>query len=251
MLNSYKRVFASWIFIIILLNAGILFADGGEECWDKRPKTAAEKKAVEDVIAVFTKAIPAPPKDWKLREAGLSGTMNQNVYTTKGCPASYVFKAMYTNDKNALAAAQNMNANADRLSKIMEEFQAAVAKNDAKRIQELNAQMQQIQKGGGATSMHITIEVNAKSHVESVDKAQPYNGIPGVPQAYLFKDTAEPRVVMFLGDSWKPFGKSVSLRIRKEISNVEPQMIFIEVSGSLAEEFAKSINIGAIKSILK
>lgn len=248
-----------WTAVIVVMAMGTTsaVADGGDECFAKRAKTPAEKKAAQDIQAALKSALPAAPRDWKLVDMTAPRKAADVVFTTSGCAEPHSIKAIYRNDRNALAAAQGMSANAGRMDKIMEEFQAAMAKGDTRRINELNAEMARLQSGGaagggagGGSMTSVSIEVNNRSMSGPDARAQPLE-IPGVPLAYLNTSGPEPRVTMYLGQSWQPQGKGASLRLRKDVANTEAQMIYISVAGGSAEQFARLIDIAALKAVLK
>lgn len=248
-----------WTAVILVMAMGTTsaVADGGDECFAKRAKTPAEKKSAQDIQAALKSALPAAPRDWQLVDTTAPRRQAEFVFTTQGCAEPHSIKAIYRNDKKALASAQNMSANSGRMDKIMEEFQAAMAKGDTRRINELNAEMARLQSGGaagggagGGSMTSVSIEVNNRSMSGPDARAQPLE-IPGVPLAYLNTSGPEPRVTMYLGQSWQPQGKGASLRLRKDVANTEAQMIYISVAGGSAEQFARLIDIAALKAVLK
>lgn len=240
-----------------LLGAAAARADGGDECFDRRPKTPAERQAALDILAALKNALPKPPAGWQLVDTTEPRRPPDTLYKTPGCTEPHSLKAQYRNDANALAAAQGMAASTGRMEALMEAMQAAIAKGDAKRINELNAELAQLQSGSGGggggaggSMLAIHIEVNQRGVAGPDGSARPL-ALPGVPLAFAWGSGATTRVALYLGQSWQPQGKGAAMRVRREISNADAQMMVVRLDGESAEAFAKLVNVAALKAVLK
>lgn len=252
MSNPGRRTRTLGVSLALLMGAAGALADGGEECMGKRPKSPEEKKAAQDIVAALKAALPAAPRDWKLVDITEPRRPAEVVFTAPGCTEAHAIKAIYRNDRNALAGAQSTNANAGRMDQIMAEFQAAMAKGDARKINELNAEMARIQSGGaaGGSTMSVSIEVNNRSMAGPDAKAQPV-AVPGVPLAFRTGEGPATKVVLYLGASWQAQGRGAALRLRRDVANSEAQMAFVSVNGESAEAFARLVNVAALNAVLK
>ncbi|HNV47215.1 MAG TPA: hypothetical protein PLE73_02990 [Spirochaetota bacterium] len=245
-----------------LISAGLVLvfsatrggADGGRECDSKRALNGAEKAAVNGVFAVLKGSLPAAPKGWKLQQAPDAAKLPAWIAGAPGCPVFYEFESAFYSMKNAMEMGSKMGS--QRMTQIAMEIAAAMQRGDTKRAEELQKEMEALQKGATpaeGVSVTVRYRCNGSSSVTLGSECKPVS-IPGAKYAFMCESANQTTVAIYLG-RWTSSGGSIALAdSQKNAANTSPQAIEIVVFGqsaSTVQDMARKINLRSLTAVIK
>lgn len=245
------RIFAV---LMALLVATVALADGGRECDNKRALTGAEKAAVNAVFRSIKSSLPAAPKGWKLQQAPDAAKLPDWIAGAPGCPVFYEFECAFYSMKNAMEMGSKMGS--QRMSQIAMEIAAAMQRGDTKRAEELQKEMEALQKGATpaeGASVTVRYRCNGSSSVTLGSECKPVS-VPGAKYAFMCESANQTTVAIYLG-RWTSSGGIIAIAdSQKSAANTSPQAIEIVVFGqsaSTVQDMARKINLRSLNAVIK
>lgn len=228
-------------------------AGKGEKCPGSRPLSAAEQKAVRDILQTVKKAMPPVPEGWTSRETDPCAGVPDAVCDAPGFPLALSCQMSLTNEKKILESIQKFERSRSpaRLESLAAEMSEAAEKGDSRKLRKLQEEFDGLtDTPAGKITARVLVLVNHDSIAGKIRGGTDFP-LPGAKYAYLIEDKKMKRLVFYLG-RWNRKGEfGVYPEPAKAAANVPVRVIEVVIEGDSAEQLARTMNLKALGSLIQ
>ncbi|HNW27501.1 MAG TPA: hypothetical protein PKN50_03395 [Spirochaetota bacterium] len=228
-------------------------AGKGERCPGRRHLSAAEQKAVRDIMQTIKKAMPPVPEGWTSREPDSCTGVPDVVCDAPGFPLASSCQVSYTNERRILESIQKFERSKSpaRMESLAAEMSEAAEKGDSKKLQKLQEEFDGLaDTPAGRITARILVLVNHEAIAGNIRGGSEFH-LPGAKYAYLIEDKKMKRLVFYMG-KWNRKGEfGVYPEPVKAAANVPAQVIEVIIEGDIAEQLARTMNLKVLGSLIQ
>ncbi len=224
------------------------FADGFGDCGGDRQPTKAEKDAIRAVVKTIHGSLPDLPKGWEMiKVESAESAMPSQVFDR--CPIWFGVMAEYGNNGNAIDLAKNTDA--ERLVETLKEMQAAMMKGDKKKAERLEKQLAGVGEKADNVTALIMFRVNSIfSSNFDISRAKPIF-VEGAAYAFYNDTPGDKKVGLYVGRWKQAKGNLVNPWLMKDRPGHEVQLVEIVITGEIALELARRLDVKLLASLIK
>ncbi|HOT43590.1 MAG TPA: hypothetical protein PLM53_03930 [Spirochaetota bacterium] len=243
----------SALLLAALYPVSLSAAGKGQKCPGWRHLSAAEQRAVRDILQAVQKAMPPVPEGWTSREQDSCTGVPDAVCDAPGFPLAVSCQASFTNEKRILESIQKFERSRSpaRMEGLAAEMSEAAEKGDSKKLQKLQEEFDGLaDMPAGKITARVLVLVNHETIAGNIRGGSEFP-LPGAKYAYLIEDKKLKRLVFYLG-KWNRKGEfGVYPEPAKAAATVSAQVIEVIIEGDIAEELARTMDLKALGSLVE